>query len=359
LENENAKVKRVPKGLIYGLSAAVLIIILAVVAWIIYSSSMSYVAKVGGLKVTKQEYTFYSKFNISQFLQEVGKSSSDASKYDWNSKVGSETALETVKKRTLESVQEMKIQLLKAKEAGMKLDKTDLASIDSFINSMVEQAGGKAKAEEQIKSNYGVSLNEYKDIYSEFVLANKYITSEKSKIAISDQDAEKYYNENKKDFDKVTVTHVLISTVDANNNPVTEGKKKEAKKKADDILAKVKAGEDIKELAVKYSEDPGVSTNKGEYTFSKNDSYVQEFKDKAFSLAVGESDIVETSYGYHVMKLEKRVETPFSEQKDSIKSSLQSVKFNADFTKKMEEWKKDPKYTIEKNDRALNSIKIV
>ena len=306
MENENAKVKKAPrKGLIYGISAAVIVIILAIVAWIIYSSSMSYVAKVGELKVTKQEYIFYSKFNISQFLQEVGKSSSDASKYDWNSKVGSETALETVKKRTLESVQEMKIQLLKAKEAGMKLDKTDLSSIDSFINSLVEQAGGKAKAEEQIKSTYGVSLSEYKDIYSEFALANKFITSEKSKVSISDQDAEKYYNENKKDFDKVTVTHILFKTIDDNYNPLSEGKQKEAKVKADEMLAKVKAGEDIKALADKYSEDPGVKENHGEYTFAKEDSYDQAFKDEAFSLKVGEAGIVKGTFGYHVMKLEK------------------------------------------------------
>jgi len=46
-------------------------------------------------------------------------------------------------------------------------------------------------------------------------------------------------------------------------------KQEEAKKKAEEILLKVKAGEDFASLAKQYSEDPGSKDTGGEYTFSK------------------------------------------------------------------------------------------
>lgn len=109
-------------------------------------------------------------------------------------------------------------------------------------------------------------------------------------------------------FDQVRARHILISTIDkATNTPLPEEKKAEAKKKAEEILAKAKAGDDFAELAKEYSEDPGSKDNGGEYTFGYG-KMVPEFETAAFSLKPGEiSDLVETNFGYHIIKVEEKI----------------------------------------------------
>lgn len=71
------------------------------------------------------------------------------------------------------------------------------------------------------------------------------------------------------------------------------------------VLEKVKAGEDFAELASEYSKDPGSAANGGSLGYFPRGVMVPEFEEVAFSLAVGEvSDIVESQFGYHIIKIE-------------------------------------------------------
>jgi foldase protein PrsA len=164
----------------------------------------------------------------------------------------------------------------------------------------------------------------------------------------------KYYDEHVQDFDTVTVTHILFSTVDDQRNPLPEDKQQEAKKKADDLFATLKPSDDFKALATKYSQDPGVTENQGQYTFKYAESYAPEFKDWAFKAKVGEIGLVKSDFGYHIMKLDKR--TSFSDtDQAAVKSAIQS----SDFQNKLEEWKKDAKYNVITKPKEINRIKIV
>jgi hypothetical protein len=93
------------------------------------------------------------------------------------------------------------------------------------------------------------------------------------------------------------------------NNPKFDKSSKKAK--ADEVLAKVKAGEDFASLANQYSEDPGNKDQKtgeplgGLYDWKARNTYVKEFSDAAWGLQEGQtSDLVETQFGYHILKLE-------------------------------------------------------
>lgn len=321
----------------------------------------SCVAIINNLKVSNQEYTLFSKHNMGQFLANISNNTTSQN-YNWATKIQSITAKDQVKKITLDNIQEIKIQLLKAKEAGIKLDANDLKNIEDIISRRIYESGSSEVAEKAINTAYGVSLSEYKKVYTDLVLTQKYINAEYRKVTISDSEVKKYYNNHNTDYANVTVTHILLSTLDNNGVTLSADKKAEAKKKADELLARINAGEDIKALAEKNSDDPGVRENKGEYTFGKG-MMVREFEDWAFSQSVGETGIVETVYGYHVMKLEKIAQTPYDDVKESIKSSLVSSKFTEDFTKRMDNWKKESQYeivinkkTIEKVDKSLYGI---
>ena len=75
------------------------------------------------------------------------------------------------------------------------------------------------------------------------------------------------------------------------------------KAKADEILKQVKAGANFTDLVKKYSEDTASVPNGGEYTVQRNGQMVPEFETAAFTLKPGESAVVKTTYGYHILQV--------------------------------------------------------
>jgi parvulin-like peptidyl-prolyl isomerase len=83
-------------------------------------------------------------------------------------------------------------------------------------------------------------------------------------------------------------------------------KRSEARQKAEMILNRVRSGEDFAKLVKEFSDDPGSKNNGGEYKFSRG-VMVPEFENASFKLKPGEiSDIVETAFGFHIIKVEER-----------------------------------------------------
>ncbi len=86
-----------------------------------------------------------------------------------------------------------------------------------------------------------------------------------------------------------------------------------AHKKAEEVLERIKAGEDFTELAKEFSKDPGTASKGGELDFAKKGQYVPEFDDVLFSDKMHDGDVypelVETKFGWHIIKkLEERGE---------------------------------------------------
>lgn len=91
---------------------------------------------------------------------------------------------------------------------------------------------------------------------------------------------------------------------------------KEKKAKAEDILKQAQNGADFAELANQYSEDPGNKNPKGEpqgglYTNVQKGRMVKPFEDAALALEPGQiaPQVVESDFGYHIIKLEKKTDT--------------------------------------------------
>jgi parvulin-like peptidyl-prolyl isomerase len=80
-----------------------------------------------------------------------------------------------------------------------------------------------------------------------------------------------------------------------------------ARSQAEDILKRVRAGEDFAKLAEQYSSDPGSKTKGGDLGWFGRGQMVKPFEDAAFSLQPGQiSDVVESDFGYHIIKVEER-----------------------------------------------------
>jgi peptidyl-prolyl cis-trans isomerase C len=86
--------------------------------------------------------------------------------------------------------------------------------------------------------------------------------------------------------------------------PLPDDQMKIKRQQIEDILKRVKAGEDFATLATQYSEDPGSKSKGGELPPFSRGEMVPEFEAAAFSMATNTvSDVVTTTYGYHIIKL--------------------------------------------------------
>ena len=79
--------------------------------------------------------------------------------------------------------------------------------------------------------------------------------------------------------------------------------KADAKKRAEEVVAKAKAGGDFTALVAAYSDDPAAKERLGSVGKFKRDAMAKAFSDAAFALNVDEvSPVVETPFGFHVIK---------------------------------------------------------
>jgi parvulin-like peptidyl-prolyl isomerase len=113
---------------------------------------------------------------------------------------------------------------------------------------------------------------------------------------------------------QVFVQHVLIGWKDTpaakagRVDPKAKDRPKaEADKIAQEVFAKVKAGEDMKALMKEYSEDPGSKDSGQAYPVAPDAPMVEPFKDLSLRLKMGEAGMVKSPFGWHVIK---RVEQP-------------------------------------------------
>jgi parvulin-like peptidyl-prolyl isomerase len=105
------------------------------------------------------------------------------------------------------------------------------------------------------------------------------------------------------DQERVSASHLLVSYKGAlRAAPTISRTKEEAKKRAQEALAKAKKGEKFEKLVADYSDEPGAAARGGKLGTFPRQAMVKPFADAAFALKPGQlSDVVETDFGYHVI----------------------------------------------------------
>lgn len=219
--------------------------------------------------------------------------------------------------------------------------------IKEEMKSIIDKVGSKEELNKTLKQR-GVSNNEFKTDLENQIKIKKLVRSINN-IKISDADAKKYYDSNLDKFkhdEQVRASHILISSdllkiiqqIKAKNKDISaadmnakvEKIQAEQKAKAEAILKEVKANPDnFEKIAKQKSEDKGSAERGGELGFFSKEAMVPEFSKAAFAMKPNtiSEELVQTSYGYHIIKVTDRIEpgiTPFEKIKEEIKFYLET-----------------------------------
>lgn len=240
-------------------------------------------------------------------------------------------------KQTATGYAEQKLLMNAAKKSGVKVSESE---VDSLMGIQFQRSGGEQQFKDWLTKNEIDIANVRKDMKERALIEKFFNQLSVEESELSEEELQKAYQEDK----TATVRHILLLT-----NGKSEDEKKEIYNKMEDILAQAKRGADFEELAKKYSEDPGSQKNGGLYEDFGRGYMVKPFEDAAFSVPVGEiSDIIETQYGYHILKvIERKKETrPFEEFKKSYLNQKKAQKMQQVRVSKINELKEDAEFKV-------------
>lgn len=167
------------------------------------------------------------------------------------------------------------------------------------------------QAFQQALQQAGLTVDELRsqisqDMGSRLLLRNyvQKIQRDRKPPRVTDADIKKYFEENKASFGERPATVTFSQLVLAPT--ASDSARASARKRAEDVLLKLRNGGDFETLAKQYSEDPSTRERGGDLGWFRPGAMVREFDQVAFALRPGDiSNIVETSFGFHIIKVEK------------------------------------------------------
>lgn len=287
------------------------------------------VMTINGEQISVSDFNLY--FGLQKKVYEAMLGSSDI----WNEEIEGKSLYEIVKDATKEGIIAEKVKVQKAKQLGIELSAEEKNEIEAYATSSVGS---------EICGFYGITPEQLVKVNSEGKMVY-----ELSRVMYENSD---HTNHNHVDINaeidtiKYDARHILLST-----EGLLEEDKLKVKEKAQGLLDRIKNGEDFATLADEYTEDPGSKGNGGLYENIGLGEFVSEFEEAA--LAVGEGtvypELVESPYGYHIVKLEKKIET-----KRTLTDDEKQEIMSAELEETSKEWINNA--TIELNDAIYKAI---
>jgi len=250
--------------------------------------------------------------------------------------------LQTIKMQVLENIINLELLYQESQKQGVKIEEKVINEQLSTIKKRFPEEDGFKKAllnmnlsEEDLISQLVREMSVRKFIDIQFV----------EKTTVSDEKVKDYYDSHPNDFKKpeiVKARHILIKI----EPQAEDSRKAEARKKIEDIQNRLKKGEDFASVAKEVSQCPS-SAKGGDLGYFTRGQMVKPFSDKAFALSPGEvSDIVETEFGYHLIKsVDKKPRTSIAyvDIKEKLQKYLKQKKVMEQVSEYTEDLKKKAK----------------
>lgn len=222
-------------------------------------------------------------------------------------------------KLALDSWHQVQAMSLAAQEAGMEMDaqdKQDLENLEATLAESIASLG--VSVDEYLQKNFGpsVTIEDYKRYQQVYYEGAPYYNAQTQQMIPTDAELEAYFDEHQEEYASggvtrdtrlVDVRHILLQPETAEDGTISDESWTACEKAAQELLDIYLAGEKTEEgfaaLANEHSTDPGSNTNGGLYSGVYEGQMVPQFNDWCFdtSRQTGDTGLVRTDYGYHIM----------------------------------------------------------
>ncbi len=252
------------------------------------SDDSQVVAKVGDEVITVGEL----KYTIEVIkMQSVGQLQGDDVEEFWNTDKDGKDAESYIREKAMELLIDVSVMAQTAKDNDLSI------SADEINKEFTDNA----EALQQTMDTYGVSKETLKAVYRKQMLYSKYgerVLAVSERFNPSDDVLKEVFAKN---FYKAQ--HILVMTIDQTTGQKLPQEQLDAKKaEIEALLKQAKGGADFQALMMEHSEDPGKDSAPDGYVFSDGEMVTEFYEGTAALEENGISDIIESSYGYHIIK---------------------------------------------------------
>jgi peptidyl-prolyl cis-trans isomerase C len=170
------------------------------------------------------------------------------------------------------------------------------------------------------------------NLMRENLVANAQLERIEKGITLSEEDLRKQYEASKGEYEQVKARHILIAfkgspAAQAGKPELTE---EQAKAKAEEVRKQLAGGAKFEDVAKKESDDTSSGERGGELGTFGHGQMVPEFEQAAFAAKVGElTPVVRTQYGYHVIRVDEHVTTPYDQVKPMLERNEKQKRMQA------------------------------
>lgn len=303
----------------------------------------------------------------------------------WNQLNGEKTLAESLKEYTVELCKNILIADYYCKQFGLKIeDETAIEELDGFMQNAIDNFGGEDELALEL-AKYGMTIEQLRDYYSYYYkyqlllnywygengtmkipaaevrdrLINNYYKVDTAFFSynttdenynsvpyvdksITDAQAKEYFNKN-----YVKVQHILYMTVDTNEKPLSDEEVAKAKQEAQETYDAIKAGRVNFDDKMKEKSD---SSAEMLFTYGEMES---EFEKASFEMKTDEVRLVETKYGWHIIKKLATTDSDFGKKEDEVRETMSKEKIAASANEMFEQIKAGKTEFKEGGDNAL------
>lgn len=213
-----------------------------------------------------------------------------------------------LRREILDRIIDEKVIVSEAKRQNVTLPEAELKkNVDDAIADVKQRLGSEAAFRAELERE-GISEENLRQRYREDatrqMMANALLRKQLGKVEVTPAEAEKYFGEHAAEFPKrASAIHVQLVQVPVEPDSAA---RRAVRARANAAAARLKKGEPFSRLAQELSEDVGTASSGGDLGWFKRGTLDSTFEVQAFKLPVGQvSGVIETPYGYHLVKVEE------------------------------------------------------
>jgi foldase protein PrsA len=178
--------------------------------------------------------------------------------------------------------------------------------VEAELQRIAEENGGMESLEEQAAQS-GLPPEDLRNVVRDVVLEQRLGDALTEEVDVPEAELQAAYEQSIGSYDQVDSRHILLPD----------------EASARRVLDQVKADPgNFANLAADLSTDPGSKDSGGELPLAGRGTFVAPFEEALFSTPPGETTVVQTDFGWHVLEVQERVTTSLAEAREELRRQL-------------------------------------